>query len=48
MMYLYHYVAKGNTVDRDGLLSFARNPNADLNYYFKRSGKTGFNDGDCR
>ena len=39
-MLLYHYAAKGNTVERDGLLSFARNPNADLSYYFKRSGKT--------
>ena len=40
MMYLYHYAAKGNTVERDGILSFAQNPNADLSYYFKRSGKT--------
>lgn len=40
MTRLYHYVAKGNTVLTDGLLSFARNPNADLGYYFKRSGKT--------
>ena len=40
MMHLYHYVAKGNTVERDGILSFARNPNADLSYYIKRSGKT--------
>lgn len=39
-MLLYHYVAKGNTVEREGLLSFARNPNADLSYYFKKSGKT--------
>lgn len=37
-MKLYHYVAKGNTVETDGLLSFAKNPQADLHYYFERSG----------
>lgn len=37
-MKLYHYVAKGNNVLQDGLLSFAKNPNADLHYYFKRTG----------
>lgn len=39
-MLLYHYAAKGNTVSTDGILSFARNPNANLGYYFKRSGET--------
>ena len=29
-MQLYHYVAKGNTVLTDGILSFAQNPHADL------------------
>ena len=37
-MKLYHYVAKGNDVLQKGLLSFANNPNADLHYYFKRTG----------
>lgn len=37
-MKLYHYVAKGNDVMQKGLLSFAKNPNADLHYYFKRTG----------
>lgn len=37
-MKLYHYVTKGNTVETDGLLSFAKNPQADLHYYFERSG----------
>lgn len=37
-MKLYHYVAKGNNVLQKGLLSFAKNPNADLSYYFKRTG----------
>ena len=37
-MKLYHYVAKGNNVLRKGLLSFAKNPYADLHYYFKRTG----------
>ena len=37
-MKLYHYVAKGNDVLRKGLLSFAKNPQADLHYYFKRTG----------
>lgn len=39
-MRLYHYIAKGNSALADGILSFARNPNADLNYYVRRSGKT--------
>ena len=29
-MRLYHYVAKGNTVLTDGILSFAQNPHAEL------------------
>lgn len=37
-MKLYHYVTKGNNVLQKGLLSFANNPNADLRYYFKRTG----------
>lgn len=37
-MKLYHYVTKGNTVLEKGILSFAQNPNADLNYYYKRTG----------
>lgn len=39
-MKLYHYVAKGNNVLQQGLLSFSQNPQADLSYYFKRSGET--------
>lgn len=38
MTKLYHYAAKGNTIFRDGILSFAQNPNADLSYYYKRTG----------
>lgn len=38
-MKLYHYVTRGNDVLEKGLLSFAKNPNADLSYYFDRSGK---------
>ena len=37
-MKLYHYVAKGNDVLKNGLLSFAKNPNADLHYYYERTG----------
>ena len=37
-MKLYHYVTKGNNVLQKGLLSFANNPNADLSYYFARTG----------
>ena len=40
MMKLYHYIAKPNTALTDGILSFAKNPNADLRYYFKRSNET--------
>ena len=39
-MKLYHYVAKPNTVLKEGILSFAQNPSADLRYYFKRSEET--------
>ena len=39
-MKLYHYIAKPNTVEKEGILSFAKNPYADLRYYHKRSGKT--------
>lgn len=39
-MKLYHYIAKPNTALTDGILSFAKNPNADLRYYFKRSNET--------
>jgi len=37
-MKLYHYIAKGNTALKDGILSFAKNPQADLRYYHKRTG----------
>lgn len=37
-MQLYHYIHKGNNALQKGILSFAANPNADLSYYFKRSG----------
>ena len=43
-MYLYHYVAKRNNVLSEGILSFAKNPKADINYYIKRSGKTTHSD----
>ena len=39
-MKLYHYIAKPNTALEEGILSFAKNPNADLRYYFKRSNET--------
>ena len=39
-MKLYHYISKPNTALNEGILSFAKNPNADLRYYFKRSGET--------
>ncbi len=39
-MKLYHYISKPNTALQEGILSFAKNPNADLRYYFKRSGQT--------
>ena len=35
---LYHYITKGNSALRDGILSFAQNPSADLHYYYKRTG----------
>lgn len=38
-MKMYHYVGKGNNVMEEGLLSFAKNRNADLSYYYKRSGQ---------
>lgn len=41
-MRLYHYVEKGNTVMQDGLLSFAKNPSANINYYIQRSGQNTF------
>lgn len=34
----YHYITKGNTALQNGLLSFAQNPQADLHYYYKRTG----------
>lgn len=37
-MKLYHYITKGNSALTDGILSFARNPQADLTYYYRRSG----------
>ena len=46
-MKLYHYVKRPHTVFKDGLLSIAANPNADLSYYMKRSGSE-THDGVCR
>jgi len=43
-MKMYHYVMKGNNVLEKGLLSLAANPNADLRYYYKRSGATTHSD----
>ncbi len=37
-MKLYHYIAKGNKALEEGILSFANNPDANLHYYFKRTG----------
>lgn len=37
-MKLYHYISKGNSALTEGILSFAKNPNADLSYYYKRTG----------
>ena len=37
-MKLYHYIKKGNNALEKGILSFAKNPAADLHYYFERSG----------
>lgn len=37
-MKLYHYITKGNNALKKGILSFACNPDADLRYYFKRTG----------
>lgn len=37
-MKLYHYITKGNNALEKGILSFAANPNADLSYYYQRSG----------
>lgn len=37
-MKLYHYIAKGNSALSEGILSFAKNPQANLNYYYKRTG----------
>ena len=38
IMRLYHYILKGSNVLQTGLFSFSKSPNADLNYYIKRSG----------
>lgn len=38
MTKLYHYITKGNTALTEGILSFAKNPQADLHYYYKRTG----------
>lgn len=43
-MKLYHYVAKENKVLEEGIRSFARNPGADISYYFKRSGKNTYDE----
>jgi hypothetical protein len=39
-MKMYHYITKGNDAMDKGILSFAKNPHADLHYYFDRSGAT--------
>ncbi len=39
-MKIFHYIRKGHTALKDGILSFSRNPHADLGYYYKRSGQT--------
>lgn len=41
-MKLYHYAPKGDTVLENGLLSFAKNPEANLKYYIRRSGANTF------
>lgn len=43
-MHLYHYSPKENSILSAGVLSFAKNPKADINYYIKRSGKTTHSD----
>ena len=37
-MILYHYITKGNKALSEGILSLAANPQADLSYYYKRTG----------
>lgn len=37
-MKLYHYIAKGNDAQQRGILSLAANPQADLHYYYDRTG----------
>ncbi len=37
-MKLYHYIAKGNNALQQGILSLANNPQADLHYYYDRTG----------
>lgn len=37
MTKLYHYITKGNNALKQGILSFANNPQADLHYYYKRT-----------
>ena len=39
-MKLYHYITKGNTALTEGILSISKNKNANLQYYYKRSGET--------
>ena len=45
MTKLYHYITKGNTALTEGILSFAKNPQADLHYYYKRTGGQTTHDG---
>ena len=33
MTKLYHYITKGNNALKQGILSYANNPQADLHYY---------------
>lgn len=35
---MYHYILRPNNAHEKGILSFALNKNADLSYYFERSG----------
>lgn len=37
-MKLYHYIERPNTAMSEGILSLAKNLNADLSYYYKRTG----------
>ena len=38
-MQVYHYITKGSNVLQDGLMSFAKSPNVNIEYYTQRSGQ---------